>query len=983
MVTFRTRARTLEMLGRQQIAGIPTAISELFKNAHDAYADHVEIDYFRSDGLFVLRDDGVGMSKEDFENRWLTIGTESKFDPKIRPPQFADKPIRPMLGEKGIGRLAIAIIGPQLLVLTRAVDSSDLVVVFLNWGIFEWPGIDLEEIIIPSRIFPGGTLPTGQEVSEMIDEFRSNAEKVGKKVDTELVIKIKEELDQFDIDPIQIDSHLSAISTLSLNHFRSGTHFIIKPANPLLKDDIDGEITQDKAPPLQRALLGFSNTMIPKSDSPIKTGFRDHKTEEYFDDLISDDEFFTPEEFENADHQIRGEFDKFGQFIGEISIYGEILNNHVIPWKGSYGVPTECGPFRINFAHFERENRHSTIPPEEHARLSEKAKIIGGLYVYRNGIRILPYGNTDFDWLDIELNRTKGAGYYYFSHRKMFGTIEIDIEKNKKLVEKAGREGFQENKAYRQFRSILRNFLLQLLIDFFRDDSIHTERLIKKEELKKEELAKRKREKFAREKKIKFGTELNEFFKNIENKKPQEEAKCILKNVETGVRLALEESDTHLSAEKILIIEKQIRQDLRNLENSYRITRPRIGFNKQQLRDWEDYNTEFTYLQNNVFIPTRKMVDELIEDKTEKASLVLKRQIRTEVVFEDLEKEVQRITRESGKDVRIKAEEVASEAKEVASQALKEVEKELRDVLSEIQRKEMNLEAIPEEDFVEKRNSWESRVLKVTEEQGNLLRSIQEQLESIDVSGESTTLEQLGAIEQRNIMLEEQAETDAQLTQLGMAIEIIDHEFSATIRSIRTSLRKLKAWADINQGLEGLYNNIRTSFDHLDGYLTLFTPLQRRLYRKKVLIEGFRISDFLKELFKARMERHGISLVTTKAFSKATIIGFPSSFYPVFVNLTDNAIYWLAQQNPSLNREIILDEQNGMLIISDTGPGVTYRDRDSIFELGFSRKPGGRGMGLHIGRETLRRVGYDLILLDSQEGASFGLVPMGDEQENK
>ncbi len=161
MATFRARARTLEMLGRQQIADIPTAISELFKNAHDAYADHVEIDYFRLDGLFVLRDDGVGMSKEDFENRWLTLGTESKFDPKIRPPQFADKPIRPMLGEKGIGRLAIAIIGPQLIVLTRAIGSSDLVVAFLNWGIFEWPGIDLEEIIIPSRIIPGGKFPAG------------------------------------------------------------------------------------------------------------------------------------------------------------------------------------------------------------------------------------------------------------------------------------------------------------------------------------------------------------------------------------------------------------------------------------------------------------------------------------------------------------------------------------------------------------------------------------------------------------------------------------------------------------------------------------------------------------------------------------------------------------------------------------------------------------------------------------------------------
>ena len=165
MATFKTRARTLDMLGRQQIAGIPTAISELFKNAHDAYADRVEIDYYRSDGLFVLRDDGVGMSRDDFVTRWLTIGTESKFDPDRRPPQDPDKKPRPMLGEKGIGRLAIATIGPQLLILSRAkIDggASDLTAAFLNWGIFEWPGIDLEDIDIPLRSFSPGTLPSAR-----------------------------------------------------------------------------------------------------------------------------------------------------------------------------------------------------------------------------------------------------------------------------------------------------------------------------------------------------------------------------------------------------------------------------------------------------------------------------------------------------------------------------------------------------------------------------------------------------------------------------------------------------------------------------------------------------------------------------------------------------------------------------------------------------------------------------------------------------
>src|SRR6201995_4990946 len=104
MAHFRARARALDLLGRQQIAGIPTAINELFKNAHDAYADKVEVDYFRKERLFIIRDDGLGMTKEDFESRWLTLGTESKFlnAKSPPPPKHPHKPDRPIMGEKGI-----------------------------------------------------------------------------------------------------------------------------------------------------------------------------------------------------------------------------------------------------------------------------------------------------------------------------------------------------------------------------------------------------------------------------------------------------------------------------------------------------------------------------------------------------------------------------------------------------------------------------------------------------------------------------------------------------------------------------------------------------------------------------------------------------------------------------------------------------------------------------------------------------------------
>ena len=41
-----------------------------------------------------------------------------------------------------------------------------------------------------------------------------------------------------------------------------------------------------------------------------------------------------------------------------------------------------------------------------------------------------------------------------------------------------------------------------------------------------------------------------------------------------------------------------------------------------------------------------------------------------------------------------------------------------------------------------------------------------------------------------------------------MAIEIINHEFAGTIRSVRNNLRRLRAWADANAGLRELYDGI-------------------------------------------------------------------------------------------------------------------------------------------------------------------------------
>lgn len=229
--------------------------------------------------------------------------------------------------------------------------------------------------------------------------------------------------------------------------------------------------------------------------------------------------------------------------------------------------------------------------------------------------------------------------------------------------------------------------------------------------------------------------------------------------------------------------------------------------------------------------------------------------------------------------------------------------------------------------------------------------------------------------------LRERSEAEVELAQLGMAVSIISHEFRSTVQSIRGNLDRLKGWAAVNKDLRELSKNIRSDFEHLDAYLELFTPLQQRLFRNKVTIKGSDIAKYLRNLFEERLKREKVDLQISNSFTRMSLLGYPSTFYPVFVNLIDNSLYWLKDRSGP--RVIKLDMEGGStFVVSDNGPGVPKRDREAIFERGFTRKPGGRGMGLKISRDVLSREGRDLVLGDSKpgEGATFKIKLMPQEK---
>jgi signal transduction histidine kinase len=962
MANFKARARAIDMLGRQQIAGIPSAISELFKNAHDAYADRVEVDYYRTDKLFVLRDDGLGMTREDFENRWLTIGTESKMAAKsgmAPPPQAPGKAARPVLGEKGIGRLAIAAIGPHVLIITRAKRGKvlhDTVVAYIHWRIFEMPGIDLDDIEIPIRSFSNGKLPDKAAVSEMVDAFAKNLKKL-EYITLDQELAFHTDFEAMRVDAAEIDGYVSDMSLAGDGH---GTHFIIAPANEILEADIDNDDLY-RASSLEKALLGFTNKMTPNHPEPvIKTAFRDHKGIDDTIDIIDEREFFTPDEFRSTDHHFEGRFDEYGQFEGTVSVYREHPMAYKIEWSGAKGKKTQCGPFNINIAYIQGSKIQSSMPTDEYSRLFEKTNQLGGLYIYKNDIRILPYGDTDYDWLEVEKRRTLKASRYFFSYRRMFGAVTIDLANNYELTEKAGREGFRENKAYREFRDILKNMFIRLAEDFFREEGAHSHTFIeRRSELERLELARRKRADQTSEKRRKLTADLDRFFEAYQQDEPSLEALKLTESLRRDLAKAAAQEDERSAAHLVLNLEAKARQQLRLLEDRYRVIRPKgVGLSKKLEQTFEDYHATYQNLHDSVFSKVRTIVEGEVTQAAQRARLELDRRVRVERALNDLAAQAKSMGRSERAETFNMLEKVEGEVREAVRESISQINVEVQEVLTNFNSIDFN--ELDEVSVVGVRDALETRIISIKDKKQDFLRTIRSQLEAINLSDDIGQLEQMEALEQRMLSLEERADMDLQLSQLGMAIEVINHEFDASIRSIRNDLRRLKGWADLNQNLGSVYQGLRTSFEHLDGYLNLFTPLNRRLHRQETKIVGAEISAYLKDLFQQRFERHHVELHTANAFSKRTVLGYPSSFYPVFVNLTDNAIYWLKEVKEP--RIIMLDSEGESFLISNNGPSILESRREAIFEVGTSFKPGGRGLGLAISSEVLNKIGYSLTL---------------------
>ena len=125
---FRVSPQVLGPLGAEQLQDPALAILELIKNAWDADATRVAIrvDQKKSPGQITIVDNGHGMKRLEFEDRWLVIGASYKRGAEKSEGQ------RPLIGEKGLGRLASFALGNSI-TIKSARKAEEGFVAEVNW----------------------------------------------------------------------------------------------------------------------------------------------------------------------------------------------------------------------------------------------------------------------------------------------------------------------------------------------------------------------------------------------------------------------------------------------------------------------------------------------------------------------------------------------------------------------------------------------------------------------------------------------------------------------------------------------------------------------------------------------------------------------------------------------------------------------------------------------------------------------------------
>ena len=111
---FEISLSVLNHLGRNLYRSFITVLGEAVSNSWDADAENVWIYIDKDKNYLVIKDDGDGMTADDFQNKFLKIGYTKRKNGVTKSAKG-----RPYIGRKGIGKLALLSCADKITVISK------------------------------------------------------------------------------------------------------------------------------------------------------------------------------------------------------------------------------------------------------------------------------------------------------------------------------------------------------------------------------------------------------------------------------------------------------------------------------------------------------------------------------------------------------------------------------------------------------------------------------------------------------------------------------------------------------------------------------------------------------------------------------------------------------------------------------------------------------------------------------------------------
>lgn len=428
---LRPKARLLRTLGSDLISSDKVALIELVKNSYDADAGVVLI-RFRGplkagEGHIEVWDDGHGMDAATLQSSWLDIAT----DTKRRNPRSDGG--RRVLGEKGIGRLAAARLGEEMLLTTRKQDADE-VKLLIDWTDFDREDAYLDEIEVAWDV---GTP----------DLFAANgaAAAAFSELDTDGWHQERGTV-------LQIDRLSRAWTRDDLLELRTALTRLIRPR-----------------PRGSGAGSAVGTVTEPDFQIVLELTEVDDTLEDLAGPIEPSADLRTPH------YRLSGSVDA----NGSATLHYEQQDP---PESQDIGVtqlwnvgdrPPQAGPFEFEISVWDRDktalqrslqaaNPENTAPSASDLKgFRDAMDEVAGVSIYRDGFRVLPFGETGDDWLGLDLRRVQSPTLR-LSNNQIIGHVFIGADTNESLKDQSNREGILAGAAYADLQNLVRAALNQL-----------------------------------------------------------------------------------------------------------------------------------------------------------------------------------------------------------------------------------------------------------------------------------------------------------------------------------------------------------------------------------------------------------------------------------------------------------------------------------------------------------------------------------------